>query len=72
MSEAADRAREAWAQRHKHGKAARTWTAVATEDPARREVSEALAKWMRAYEAADAAAEKAFEDLAAKQEAKTR
>jgi hypothetical protein len=64
--EAASRASDAWDQRYKHGKAARTWDAIARESPERREVSEILANWMAAYEAADAEAEKAFQELAAK------
>lgn len=68
MSEAEDRARDAWDQRYKHGKAARTWAAVAQETPARREIGEVLAKWMSAYEAADAEAEKAFSEIAAREQ----
>jgi hypothetical protein len=63
--EAATRASDAWNQRYKHGKAARTWDAIAVEEPRRRRVSEILARWMAAYEAADAEAEKALSELAA-------
>jgi len=52
-----------------HAKAARTWDAVAIETTKRREVCEVLARWMYAYEAADAEAEKAFRELAAKEPA---
>jgi hypothetical protein len=62
--EASERAEHAWEQRYKHGKAARTWAAVAVESPHRARVSQILAEWMAAYEAADAAAEKAFRTLA--------
>ena len=65
-SQAADRAEEAWTKRYLHAKAARTWDAIAREEPDRRAVSEVLAKWMAAYEAADAEAEQAFRALAAK------
>jgi hypothetical protein len=67
MSEADDRATEAHGQRYKHGKAARIWDSVAIEQPRRKAVSEILARWMAAYEAADAEAEKAFQDLAAQE-----
>ncbi len=67
MSEAEDRARSAWDARFKHVKAANTWLAVAHESPARREVSEILANWMTAYADADAAAERAFSELAVRQ-----
>jgi hypothetical protein len=60
-----DRAMEAWDQRYKHGKAARTWDAIAEEKPARRELSKILAEWMYAYAASDARAEKAFRELGA-------
>lgn len=64
-----DREREAWENRYKHGKASRTWAAIAIENegtgkrptPAECRV---LSEWMAAYEAADAAAEAAFRDLA--------
>lgn len=59
------REHEAWEARYKHAKAARTWDAVAQEKPDRRAVSEILARWMYAYEAADAEAEAAFRALAA-------
>ena len=62
---ARQREAEAHEQRYKHGKAARTWEEVATESPERARVSELLAEWMYAYEAADAKAEKAFRELAA-------
>ena len=66
MSEASNR--ESWSSeaRYKHGKAARTWDAVAFEQPARREVCEILARQMYAYEAADAQAENEFRELAAR------
>jgi len=67
MSEADDRSNEAHEQRYKHGKASRLWTAVAGEQPRRREVCEILAAWMEAYEVADAEAEQAFRDLAARE-----
>lgn len=62
--------REAWESRYKHGKASRTWDAVAVEHegtgkkptPAECRI---LAEWMAAYEAADATAEAAFRALAA-------
>lgn len=65
-----NRENEAWERRYKHGKAARTWAAVAVENegtgkkptPAECRI---LAEWMAAYEAADAAAEAAFRALAA-------
>ena len=65
-----DRGHEAWENRYKHGRAARTWDAIAHEHegtskrptPAECRV---LAEWMTAYEVADAAAEKAFHALAA-------
>ena len=65
MSEAGDRANEAHDQRYKHGKAARTWDAVGDEHGDRAPVCRILARWMYAYEEADAAAQKAFMDLAA-------
>jgi hypothetical protein len=65
--EASERAEEAWDQRYKHGKAARAWDAVAIESPHRARVSQILSEWMAAYEAADAAAEKAFRTLAAEE-----
>jgi hypothetical protein len=66
------REREAWESRYKHGKAARTWDAIAHENegtdkrptPAECRI---LAEWMAAYEAADAAAEAAFRSLASPQ-----
>lgn len=66
------RVSEAWEARYKHGKAARTWAAIAVEHegtdkrptPAECQV---LAAWMSAYEAADAAAEAAFAALAMKE-----
>jgi hypothetical protein len=66
----ADREREAWENRYKHGKAARTWDAIASEHegttkkPTTAECK-ILAEWMAAYEAADAVAEKAFRELRA-------
>ncbi len=65
-----DREREAWENRYKHGKASRTWAAIAVENegtgkrpvPAECRI---LADWMSAYEAADADAEAAFRALAA-------
>lgn len=65
----ADREREAWENRYKHGKASRTWAAIAQEHegtdkrPAPAECL-VLAEWMAAYEAADASAEAAFRALA--------
>ncbi len=64
------REHEAWESRYKHGKASRTWAAIAVEHegtdkrPTPAECS-ILAEWMAAYEAADAAAEAAFRALAA-------
>lgn len=64
-----DREREAWDNRYKHGKASRTWAAIAIENegtdkrPSSAECR-ILSEWMAAYEAADAAAEKAFRALA--------
>ena len=62
------REHEAWESRYKHGKAARTWDAIAVEHegtgkrptPAECRI---LAAWMSAYEAADAAAEQGFRAL---------
>jgi hypothetical protein len=64
------REREAWENRYKHGKASRTWEAVARENEASGKLPppaecRILAEWMAAYEAADAAAEAAFRALAA-------
>jgi hypothetical protein len=70
VSHASDREREAWEARFKHMKAGHTWAAIATEKPESREVSEILSKWMYAYGDADADAEKAFRELAAKEESK--
>lgn len=64
------REHEAWENRIKHAKAARTWAAVAREHegtdkkptPAECRI---LAEWMGEYEAADAKAEAAFRALAA-------
>ena len=67
MSEAEDRAQNAWEARFKHVKAANTWSAVAHESPQRREVSEILSTWMAAYADADADAERAFRELAARE-----
>jgi hypothetical protein len=63
------REREAWENRYKHGKASRTWDAIARENEASGKLPtpaecRILADWMAAYEAADAAAEKAFRALA--------
>lgn len=69
-SEASARAEEAWDQRYKHGKAGRGWDAVAEESPQRRDVSRILARWMYAYEAADAEAEKQFRALSVRAERK--
>jgi hypothetical protein len=67
VAEAArSREAEAWDQRYKHGKAARIWAAIVEEKPDTAEVSRILARWMSAYEAADAAAEREFRELAAK------
>ncbi len=63
--EASKRAEHAWNERYKHGRAARIWDAVVTEEPQRAEVARILGQWMAAYEAADAEAERAFRDLAA-------
>ena len=57
---------EAWDQRFKHSKAQNAWAQVADEKPDTREVSEILATWMGEYADADAKAERAFRDLAAK------
>jgi hypothetical protein len=62
-TEASDRAQEAWEQRYKHGKAARTWDAIAEEKPEKAALYRTLAAWMAAYEQADAEAEQAFRDL---------
>lgn len=61
--EARIREAEAHQERYKHGKAARTWDAVALEQPTRAAICRVSAEWMAAYEAADAAAEKAFREL---------
>jgi hypothetical protein len=66
MSEAWDRAHDSRNARYKHGKAARTWDAVAREQPARREICEILARQMAAYEAADAQAEHELTALASR------
>lgn len=72
-----DREHEAWENRYKHGKAARTWDAIATENegtekrPASAECR-ILAEWMAAYETADAAAEAAFRALASQRQGKAR
>jgi hypothetical protein len=66
------REHEAWEARYKHAKASRTWATIADEHegngkkptPAECRI---LAEWMAAYEEADAAAEKAFRELAATQ-----
>lgn len=68
----ADREHEAWENRYKHGKAARTWDAIAVENEGtdKRPTSaecRILAEWMYAYEEADAKAEAAFRALAASQ-----
>jgi hypothetical protein len=62
---AREREGEAHEQRYKHGKAARQWEAVAVERPQDAATCEILARWMLAYEAADAEAERAFRELAA-------
>lgn len=67
-SEARARMSEAWDARYKHGKAARTWDAVANEKPEGRALYLILAKWMAAYEAADAEAEREFLALASEVE----
>lgn len=64
------REQEAWERRYKHGKASRTWAAVAVENEGtNKKPSPAecliLAEWMAAYEEADAKAEAAFRALAA-------
>ena len=67
VTEAArSREQEAWDQRYKHGKAAKIWAAIVVEKPDTAEVSRILARWMAAYEAADAEAERAFRELAAR------
>lgn len=63
------REREAWENRYKHGKASRTWAAVADENEGTDKLPTSaecriLAEWMAAYEAADAAAAAAFQALA--------
>lgn len=63
--EAARRAEDAHESRYKHGKAARTWDAIATENPERAAVAKVLADYMHAYEAADASAEIALRAIAA-------
>lgn len=60
------RAEEAWEQRYKHGKAARTWGAIASEKPAEAELYTILSDYMAEYEAADAKAQKRFQELAAR------
>jgi hypothetical protein len=67
--EAARRAGDAHESRYKHGKAARTWDAIASEDPERAAIAKILADYMHAYEAADAAAEVALRAVAAAQPA---
>lgn len=64
------REREAWENRYKHGKASRTWAAIAHENEGTSKLPKSaecriLAEWMAAYEAADATAEAAFRALAA-------
>lgn len=62
--EARQREHEAWEQRYKHGKAGRIWADLAAGCGSERAaVNEILAKWMYAYEAADAEAERAFRGL---------
>jgi hypothetical protein len=66
MSRAGDRAEEAWEKRYLHGKAARTWDAIAREGRTQdQRLYQILAEWMAAYEAADADAERAFRALEA-------
>jgi hypothetical protein len=65
---ARQRETEASDQRYKHGKAGRIWDSIAAEEPSRA-VSLILAKWMYAYEAADAEAERAFREIAAREPA---
>ena len=65
--EAGNREYDAYSARYTHGKASRTWSQVAIEQPQRAEICEILARWMAAYEDADAEAEKAFRELAAQQ-----
>lgn len=62
------REREAWENRYKHGKASRTWAAIADEHEASGKLPtpaecRILADWMAAYEEADANAEAAFRAL---------
>jgi hypothetical protein len=61
--EAGRRSHEAWNARYTHGKAARVWDSIAAEDPERAPIARILAKWMAAYEAADAEAEEALREL---------
>lgn len=67
-----DREHEAWENRYKHGKASRTWDAIAVEHEGTSKMPtpaecRILAEWMAAYEAADAKAEAAFRALASLQ-----
>jgi transcription elongation factor GreA-like protein len=59
---------EAYEERYKHGKAARIWDRIVTENPEQAEVSRALAEWMNDYEVADAKAEAAFRRIASETE----
>jgi len=61
--QASGQADDAWDRRYKHGKAARTWAALAVEEPEKAPLYRTLAAWMAAYEQADAEAEQAFRDL---------
>lgn len=67
-SYAEKRAREAWEARINHRKASNTWAEVADElnvtEPLSMFVCEIHARWMSAYADADAAAERAFRELA--------
>ena len=66
VKEASDRENDANARRYEHGNAARTWDAVASFESERAELCEILARWMAAYEAADAQAEQEFRALGAR------
>jgi hypothetical protein len=63
LREPISREGEAREAKWKHGKAARIWDAIQTEQPHRRAVAKILADWMFAYENADADAENAFRAL---------
>ena len=69
MSEAIERAEQAWDKLLDHNRAARAWAAIAREEPEKRELCEILSRYMGAYADADKAAEKELRDLAARQAA---